>query len=48
MANDEMLATDGDAGWRGPFRVFVVQSVAELLARLREFIPDASAEQVDA
>ena len=48
MNQDASLSTDGEAGWRGPFRVFVVQSVAELLARLREFIPDASAEQVDA
>jgi hypothetical protein len=48
MSQDPSLATDGEAGWRGPFRVFVVQSVAELLTRLMEFIPDASAEQVDA
>jgi hypothetical protein len=48
MTQGDSLSTDGEAGWRRPFRAFVVQSVAELLTRLREFIPDTSAEQVDA
>jgi hypothetical protein len=41
-------AESREAGWKGPFRAFVVQSTDELLSRLQEFLPDASSEQVTA
>ena len=41
-------SSSGDAGWKGSFRVLVVKTAEELLAALKSFIPDASAEQVEA
>lgn len=48
MAPNTSSQVDGESAWKGPFKVFVVQSMDELLARLRTFIPDASEEQVAA
>jgi len=48
MIPSQAPTPDGDVGWNGPFKVFVVQSPEELLAKLSQFIPDASPEQVTA
>lgn len=48
MATITPALAEGDAGWKGTFKIFVVQTPEELLARLVQFIPDASPEQVAA
>lgn len=48
MIREATRGQEREAGWRGSFRAFVVQSTDELLTCLREFLPDASSEQVTA